>query len=143
MKDLHNNIDITSLLDPIAVATTQTITDIDLAGNNAVELVIAAGVDGGGVGLDSSNKIVFVLSDSDDGTTYTAVEDADMLGVSSITSGTILTIDATDKDSLTYHFGYIGGKRYLQLVGTVTGTISIPFSISLVKGHMGDSPVIS
>lgn len=143
MKDLHNNIDITSLLDPIAVTTTQTITDIDLAGNNAVELVIAAGVDGGGVGLDGSNKIVFVLSDSDDGTTYTAVEDADMLGVSGISSGTILTIDATDEDSLTYHFGYIGGKRYLQLVGTVTGTISIPFSISLIKGHMGDSPVIS
>ncbi len=142
MKDLHNNIDITSLLDPIAVSTTQTITDIDLAGSNAVEIVIAAGLDAG-TGLSSSHKIVFVLSDSPDGTTYTAVEDADMLGVSSISSGTILTIDATDKDETTYRFGYVGGQRYLQLVGTVTGTISMPMSISLVKGHMGDSPVIS
>ena len=65
-----------------------------------------------------------------------------MLGVSDITSGTILTIDGTDEDSTVYHFGYVGGKRYLELVGTVSGTISIPFSISLVKGHLQDSPVI-
>jgi hypothetical protein len=84
-----------------------------------------------------------VLSDSDDGTTYTAVEDADMLGVSSISSGTILTIDGTDEDNLVYHFGYVGGQRYLQIVGTVTGTISMPIGILLVKGHPQDSPVIS
>jgi hypothetical protein len=142
MKDLHNNIEVTSLLHAIAVATTQTITDIDLAGCNSAELVIDAGADGGGVGLDTSNKIVFTLKHSDDGTTYAAVEDKDMLGVSDITSGTILTIDGTDEDDTVYHFGYIGGKRYLELAGTVTGTISIPFSISLVKGHLQDSPVI-
>ena len=142
MKDLHNNIEVTSLLHAIAVATTQTITDIDLSGCNSAELVIDAGADGGGVGLSSSNKIVFTLKHGDDGTTYAAVEDKDMLGVSDITSGTILTIDSTTEDDTVYHFGYIGGKRYLELVGTVTGTISIPFSISLVKGHLQDSPVI-
>lgn len=142
MKDLHNNIEVTSLLHAIAVATTQTITDIDLSGCNSAELVIDAGADGGGAVLSSSNKIVFTLKHGDDGTTYTSVEDKDMLGVSDITSGTILTIDGTDEDSTVYHFGYVGGKRYLELVGTVSGTISIPFSISLVKGHLQDSPVI-
>jgi len=134
MKDLHNNGDYVSLLDPVAVSTTQTITDIDLASFNSAELIIAAGVDAGS-GLSASHKIVFVLSDSDDGTTYTAVEDADMLGVSDISSGTILTIDGTDEDATTYHFGYVGGQRYLQLVGTVTGTISMPMYIGLHKGH--------
>jgi len=134
MKDLHNNGDYVSLLDPVAVSTTQTITDIDLAGFNSAELIIAAGVDAGS-GLSSSHKIVFVLSDSDDGTTYTAVEDDDMLGVSDISSGTILTIDGTDEDATTYHFGYVGGQRYLHLVGTVTGTISMPMYIGLHKGH--------
>ena len=143
MKDLHNNIEVASLLDPIAVSTTQTITDVDLAGYDSAELIISVGADGGGVGLDSSNKIVFVLSHSDNGTDYTAVEDADMLGVSDITSGTILTVDATDEDSTVYHFGYVGGQRYLQLVGTVTGTISIPIGINVVKGHGQDKPPIS
>jgi hypothetical protein len=141
MKDLHNKISAVSLLDSITVSTTQTITDIDLAGCNSCELLFNIGLDAG-TGLSSSHKIVFVLSDSDDGTTYTAVEDADMLGVSSITSGTILTIDATDEDNALYSFGYVGGQRYLQIVGTVTGTISMPMSITLVKGHLQDSPAV-
>jgi len=140
MRDLHNNIEVASLLDPIAVSTTQTITDIDLAGFDSAELIFSIGLDGGGVGLDANNKIVFVLSDGDDGTTYTAVEDADMLGVEDISSGTILTIDSTDEDNAVYHFGYVGGQRYLQIVGTVTGTISIPISINVVKGHPIDAP---
>lgn len=142
MKDLHNKIEVVSLLDPIAVSTTQTITDVDLAGWNSAEIVFAIGLDAG-TGLSASHKIVWVMSDSPDGTTYTAVADADMLGVSSITSGTILTIDAADEDNLVYHFGYVGGQRYIQLVGTVTGTISMPMSIVLIKGHPQDSPVIS
>lgn len=141
MKDLHNKIKVTALLDPIAVSTTQTITDIDLAGYNSCEVVFHVGVDGSG--LDGSNKIVWVMSDSDNGTDWTAVEDADMLGVSDITSGTILTLDATSEDNAVYHFGYVGGQRYIQLVGTVTGTISLPTGITLIKGHMLDAPVIS
>jgi len=144
MKDLHNNIEIpsTAVLAPVTVSTTQTLTDIDLAGANSCEIEIAVGADAG-TGLSSSHKIVFVLSDSDDGTTYTAVEDADMLGVEDISSGTILTIDATDEDNTTYRFGYVGGKRYLQLVGTVTGTISMPMYIDVSKGHLLDAPIVS
>jgi hypothetical protein len=134
MKDLHNNGDYVSVLHAVAVDATQTITDIDLAGFNSAELVIDAGVDAGGVGLDGSNKLVFTLYDSDDGTTYAVVETADMLGVT-VASGVILTIDATDEDDTLYHFGYVGGQRYLQLVITETGTVSIPMSIMLHKGH--------
>jgi hypothetical protein len=140
MKDLHNHIEVVSLLDPIAVTSTQTITDIDLAGWNSAELVFAIGLDAG-TGLSASHKIVWVLSDSPDGTTYTAVTTAKMLGVT-VSSGVILTIDATDEDNLVYQFGYIGGERYLQLVGTVTGTISMPTGILLVKGHGQDKPAI-
>jgi hypothetical protein len=140
MKDLHNNIEVTALLDPIAVSTTQTITDIDLAGYNSCEIVFHVGVDGSG--LDGSNKIVWVMSDSPNGTDWTAVETADMLGVT-VTSGIILTLDATSEDNAVYHFGYVGGQRYIQLVGTVTGTISLPTGIILIKGHMLDAPVIS
>lgn len=142
MKDNYNNTESIALLDPITVASTQTITDIDLQGAGAAKLNIHAGLDAG-TGLSASHKIVFVLSHSDDGTTYTAVEDKDMLGVTDISSGTILTIDDTDEDNTLYSFGYVGGKRYLQLVGTVTGTISMPMAITLEKGHLIDSPAIA
>ena len=139
MKDLYNNIAAVFLLDPIAVSTTQTITDIDLAGFNSCVLLISCGLD---ASMSASHKIVFVLSDSDDGTTYAAVEDADMLGVEDITDGTILSIDNVNtEDNTISKFGYVGGKRYLQLVGTVTGTTDPPISIVLIKGHPLDAPV--
>lgn len=142
MKDLHNNIDIVALLNAIVVSATQTITDIDLAGFGSAELVFDIGVDAGS-GLGESNNLTFALQDSDDGTTYGNVEDVDMLGVEDITSGVILTIDSTDKDNTLYHFGYVGGKRYLQIVITETGTVSCPMSISLVKGHGQDKPPVA
>lgn len=139
MKDLYSNVKTASLLDPVAVSTTQTITDIDLQGFNSAKLIIAAGVDSGS-GLSDSNKIVFTLKDSDDGTTYAVVDGDDMLGVTPDDSGTILSIDSTDGDATTYEFGYVGGKRYLELVGTVTGTINMPMYIAIEKGHPENGP---
>ena len=141
MKDLHSNIEVVSVLDPIVVDATATITDIDLMGWNSAELIIALGLNGGTT-PSVSHKLDFVLYDSDDGTTYAVVTTADMLGVT-VTAGSILTTDEAAKYSTTYHFGYVGGKRYLQLIYTETGTVSVVMGITLVKGHPQDAPVIS
>jgi hypothetical protein len=138
MKDLYNNIEVTSILDPIAVTASATYTDIDLKGFNSACLVMNCGLDGETLG--ASNKFVGVLYDSADGDTYAVVETADMLDLT-VTSGTIFTIDATGEDKSIYKFGYVGGKRYLELIVTVTGTVSMPMSIELVKGHPENAPV--
>ena len=138
MKDLYNNIEVTSVLDPIAVTATATYTDIDLQGFNSSCLIVNCGLNGETLG--SSHKFVGVLYDSADGTTYAAVETADMLDLT-VTAGTIFTIDATGEDNSIYKFGYVGGKRYLELVVTVTGTVSMPMSIELIKGEPESSPV--
>jgi len=140
MKDLHNNLDVVSVLNAVAVSATQTITDIDLAGFNSAELIFDIGLDAGS-GLGASNNLTFTLQHGDDGTTYANVAAADVLGVTP-SSGVILTIDSTDEDEALYHFGYVGGKRYLQIVITETGTCSCPISISLVKGHPLDAPPV-
>jgi hypothetical protein len=142
MKDLYNHIDVEAVLDPIAVSATATITDIDLAGANSATLLIHLGVEGGGQTLGESHKLTFVLYDSDDGTTYAVVETADMIDLT-VTSGVILTYDDAAEDNTLYKFGYIGGKRYLQLIYTETGTISVPIAIILVKGHLLDAPPIA
>jgi hypothetical protein len=140
MKDLHNHISVESILDPIAVSATAQFTDIDLADFNSAELLIGLGLDAG-IGLDGSNKFDLTLSDSSDGDTYTAVEAKDMLGVTPA-SGVILTVDDPAEDNVLHQFGYVGGKRYLQLDVTVTGTVSCPISIDLIKGDPRDSPAI-
>ena len=140
MKDLHNKIDIESILHPIGITATATYTDIDLAGANSAEIVIDIGTD---AALAAGALWTFTLKDSPDGTTYTAVEDADMLGVTGIVAGLILTVDSTDEDNTIYHFGYVGGQRYLELIVTEAGTaLTGPMCIMIIKGNLADSPVI-
>ena len=55
MKDLHNNIDVVTVLHSVAVSATQTITDIDFSGANSIELVFDIGVDAG-TGLGESHN---------------------------------------------------------------------------------------
>lgn len=143
MKDLHNNIEVVSLLSPVSVTATASITDIDLAGCNSAELVIDIGVDSG-TGLSATDYWTFTLEDSPDGTTYTAVETADMLGVTVTTGGVILVVDATTEDNTLYHFGYVGGQRYLELTytETTTGSNATLMGISLIKSHLQDAPPI-
>jgi len=141
MKDLYNNINVESVLDEIAVTATATHTDIDLEGANSACLLVGTGLDAGS-GLSGSHKFVFTLYDSPNGDDYTLVETADMISLT-VASGVVITIDAVGEDNTLYKLGYIGGKRYLQLVYTVTGTVSMPMSVKLIKGHLRDVPEIS
>ncbi|MCE5334365.1 MAG: hypothetical protein LLG06_07215 [Desulfobacteraceae bacterium] len=140
MKDLYNNIEVTSILDPVVVTATAVHTDIDLSGFNSACLLISVGTDAGS-GLSGSNYWTFTLEDSDDGTTYAAVTTADMLDLTVTTGGVVAVIDATTEDNVLIKLGYVGEKRYLQLTYTETGTCSTPMSIVLVKGHPSNSPV--
>jgi len=140
MKDLHNHIDITSILHPIGITTTATYTDIDLADANSAELVIDIGVDGA---LAAGAYWEFHLYDSDTaGGTYAVVETADMLGVT-VVAGLILTVNDTDEDNTIYNFGYVGGKRYLELVVTEAGTdLTGVMGIMIIKSDLLDSPAL-
>ena len=139
MKDLHNHIDITSILHPIGITTTATYTDIDLADANSAELVIDIGLDGA---LAAGAYWEFHLYDSADGVTYAVVETADMLGVT-VVAGLILTVNDTDEDNTIYNYGYVGGKRYLELTVTEAGTdLTGPICIMIIKGNLLDSPAI-
>ena len=139
MKDLHNSIDIESILHPIGITATATYTDIDLAGANSAELVIDIGLD---AALTDAAYWEFHLYDSADGVTYAAVETADMLGVT-VTDGLILTVNSTDEDNTIYNYGYVGGKRYLELIVTEAGTaLTGVMGIMIIKGNLLDSPAV-
>ena len=141
MKDLHNNIDILSVLHPIGITATATYggTTLDLAGANSAELVIDIGLD---AALTGTAYWEFHLSDSANGSDWAVVETADMLGVT-VTAGLILTVNSTDEDNTIYNFGYVGGKRYLQLIVTEAGTaLTGVMGIMIIKSDLLDSPAI-
>ncbi len=146
MKDLHSNIKPVAVLHPVVVSATGNSGDIDLKGFNSAELIIDAGVDAGS-GLSASHKLVFTLQHADDDGTgaagsYADVAAGDVLGVTP-SSGVVLTIDSTDEDDTLYRIGYVGGKRFIKLTWTETGTVSMPMSVTLIKGHPHDAPTVA
>ena len=140
MKDLHNRIEVVSVQAPISITGDTTITDIDLAGAESAEIVIHIGLD---AALAVGAFWEFILYDSPDGTTYSVVETADVLGAGTITGGIILKVASIAEDNAVYHFGYVGGQRYLQIVIDETGALTGIIGIELIKGNLQDKPVIA
>ena len=140
MKDIHSEITLTEIFGPVVMTADNTPAAIDLNGYEAVELVLQIGA--GGITFDATNKIEFVLTHSDDDSTYTAVTDSDMLGVSGISSGIIKSLVAAHAAAAAYRFGYKGGKRYLKLLADFSGThgTGTPIGALLIKGEGHSDP---
>ena len=120
MHDLHSHVSVATLIGAATLAADNTPAAVDLRGFDAAEIVLAIGA--GGITFSGTHKIEFVLTHSDDDSTYTAVTDADMLGVSGISSGIIKSLVAAHAAAASYRFGYKGNKRYLKLLADFSGT---------------------
>jgi hypothetical protein len=140
MKDLHSNIAVETLIGNATLDTDNMPVAVDLSGFKAAEIVLAIGE--GGIVFSAANKVEFVLTHSEDGQTYEAVTDADMLGVEGIVDGIIMTLDAEQADPASYHFGYKGNRRFLQLLADFSGVhgSGTPISALAVKGSPRVAP---
>jgi hypothetical protein len=139
MKDLHSDITVVSVIGNATLSADNTPATIDLRGYDAAEIVLDIGV--GGITFTGTNKIEFVLTHSDDDSTYTNVTTADMLGVT-VTSGIIKSLVAAHAAAAVYRYGYKGGKRYLKLLADFSGThgTGTPIGAILIKGYGHDNP---
>jgi hypothetical protein len=150
MKDLYNNLEVVSIIDPVTVTDSgapAAVGDIDLAGFNSALIVYSVGTEAGTLSGTLYHTLKLEHAD-DDGTgsagDYAAVAAADVLGVTPSSTGIIFTIDDPEKDNAVYKCGYVGGKRFLRITAAETGAPSgCPISVVLVKGHGLDVPAIS
>ncbi len=140
VKDLASHILPVQAIGPAVLAASNTPAAIDLAGYHSAAIEISVGV--GGITFDTTNRIDFVLTASDDGSTYTNVNINDLngpgvAGVTSIVTGIIKSLTAAHAAADVTHFGYIGGKRYLKLLVQFGGThgTGTPISAVVVKGN--------
>ena len=135
MKDIHSEISVSTLIGAATLAADNTPAAVDLSGFNGAEILLAIGA--GGITFSGTNKVEFVLTHSDDNSTYSNVTDADMLGVTGITSGIIKSLIAAHAAAASYRYGYIGGKRYLKLLADFSGThgTGTPIAAMVIKGE--------
>lgn len=124
---------------PITIAADNTPAAIDLQGFEGAKLLIAVGV--GGITFDTTNKVEFKLTHSDDDSTYTAVAAADVLlgtnADSSVgTGGIVRSLIAAHAAATIAEIEYIGGKRYLKVLADFSGThgTGTPIAVSVLKG---------
>jgi hypothetical protein len=120
MKDLHSGVFAATLLPAATYAADNTPATVDLLGFQSAEVLLAIGV--GGITFTGVNRVDFVLSHSDDDTTYTPVTTADMIGVTIASGGIIRSLTAAHAAGASYRYGYKGGRRYLRLLADFSGT---------------------
>ena len=115
-------------------------TTVDRQGFESVMFVVNSGIEGDT--LSCSVKFDFILQESDDDSSWSAVTSSTSVTETSVdSSGIFLTLDANGETPQTSQIGYIGGKRYTRVKIDATGTHSngTPISIQAILGNPIDS----
>lgn len=120
MRDLHHSNEYKISIESQAITATTEGTIVDTAGYDGVEMIVNAG----DFAFDGSNNVAVKIQvgDESNGSDMADVSNADLL------LGNNIVIDnAADKQSV-FKQGYIGTKRYVRAVFTITGTVNAPMS---------------
>lgn len=124
MQDTKNNLSFVQAIAPAARIASVNGSGVDLANFNSATVVFNVGTITDGVHAPK-------IQESDDDAVFTDVVDADLIGVfADLASNT------------TQKVGYIGGKRYVRAVSTVTGaTTGGVYGAVIVRGHARKYPI--
>lgn len=115
MKDLMSVIDVKRVISPVSVAdtTAQVGQVIDQKGFHGLTYLIATGSI-----ADADATFTVLLEESDNGTDFTAVADADLIGTEALAGFQF------DDDNECRKLGYKGAKRYTRLTITPVANAS-------------------
>ena len=140
-RDLATSFSAAPAFLPAVHAADSTALSVDLAGYDGATIYLYAGV--GGITFSGTNKIEFVLTHSDDDSTYTAVATGDVVGGATITSGIVQSYIAAKAAAGVEEFGYIGKKRYIKFLADFSGTHGVGTAMSavVVRGWPVRGPV--
>lgn len=140
MKDLANNVNVTQSIVPIVLAADANGASADLQGYESATIILDVGIEG--ITLSTTNKIEFILEDSTDNSTFTAVTGATNVTNTSIgATGIFFTADGNADIPAVSVIGYMGGARYLRVVADFSGThgTGTPVGATIVASHPRDS----
>lgn len=141
MEDLVHNLGFAVAIPAATYAADNTPASVDLLGFDSAVIELHIGV--GGITFSGTNKIEFVLTHSDDDTTYTAVTDADLQNVSGTSNGIVKALTAAHPAADVTKIGYVGLKRSIKLLADFSGThgTGTPIAATVVMGDPANAPV--
>ena len=112
---------------------------VDIQGYENVAIVVDSGVEG--ITLSGTNKIEFELEHSDDNSSWSDAESADVNG-SLGSGGLFLTLDDNAESPQISEIEYLGSKRYVRVVANFSGThgTGTPCSAFVILGKPRHAP---
>ena len=128
MRDIKNNLDGVSSIDPASITVTTNGSGVDLRDFDGAMVVFQAGAADTGSGNETYTPS---MEESDDNSSFSAVAVSDL-------EGALVNMTANSVQRV----GYKGAKRYVRAVLTLGGTTpSIDASALVVRGLPHQSPV--
>lgn len=129
------------LIPPATLAADNTPASFANGTFGATTIFVQVGV--GGITFSGVNKVEFVLTHSDDDSTFTAVTDADLVGVTGVTGGIVRSLVAAHAAPTVTEIGYIGRKPFLRMLADFSGThgTGTPICVLAVRGLPDRAPV--
>ena len=109
---------------------------VDIGKAQSATVLIEVGV--GGITFSTTNKVEFKLTHSDDDSSYDAVEQTDVVGVTVSSGGIVYSLTAAHASATVTTVGYVGLRRYLKLLADFSGThgTATPMSAIVVRGGL-------
>lgn len=135
MKDLHNNIKVSTAIAPQSVSDNTALVSsiIDTRGFNSLEFAIATGSI---ADADATFTVLVEDGNNSNMSDNAAVADAELLSTEAAASFQF------DDDNETRKIGYIGAKRYVRLTITPAANASAALiSAVAIQGHAANNPV--
>jgi hypothetical protein len=141
MFDEHSSYKAVVAIGAATLSADNTPAAIDLQGYKSCELILAIGA--GGITFSGTNKIEFVVTQSDDDSTYAAVAQGDIIGATVATGGIVKSLIAAHASAAVYRLGYVGNARYLKVLADFSGThgTGTPIVCTAILGHPESGPV--
>lgn len=142
MRDMVSDVSANVMIASATYSADTTPTAIDLLGYDGCTILIEVGA--GGITFSGTNKVEFVLTESDDNSSYSNVAAADVIHApTTVTSGIVYNLIAAHASATVVRLGYKGKKRYLKLLADFSGThgTGTPISAVALLGYPTTAPI--
>lgn len=137
LRDFENNIKHDQVVDPVLAADADG-ASVDMQGYRKVAFYALVGESGDTLG--AGLYLELELEDSDDNSTFADCADADITNsVTGNNTGTFAKVDAAAEDDAVFMCEYLGNKRYVRPVVSITGTHTNGMPIGILALRSGDS----
>lgn len=145
MRDHVSSIGAVTAIAPAVLSDDPVPVTIDRKGFDTLTFVLQVGA--GGISFSNTNRIDFIVEHSDDGAAWEPADASNILGVSPVVGGNVLSLRSAHPDASVTRVGYVDGtksdRRFVRLRPDFNGThgSGTPIAATAILGKARQAPI--